>query len=410
MKENPLRVALFGAGGYAAHHVEIVEKFQAAGVVRFVAVADPAADKLGDLKPRLESAGVRWFFDYGELLGALNGQLDAVVIATPIPHHLPMLEAAFERGIAIFLEKPPVPLIQDFLRLAARPEAARVAVGFKLVADPALWHLKRMMLGGALGKIRRISGMACWPRLDSYYGRASWSGRLAWKGMPVLDGPATNAMAHFVHHMMFLAGEDEGGFAVPETVRAELYRARPIESYDACCLAGNWKSGVEFSAAFVHAVEERIDWTITVEGEKGDARLTRSGLAFDGAPGVPSPPGGDIFRLCWLDFLEFARGRVPKPLTSFADCRGYVAATNAMFLSSGAIHSLPGSAVRRFERENDGGYDIAGIVESAAQVAKTGRLFSEQGLPWAVPGKPVASAGLADFPLGQFLPETIRAS
>ena len=396
---NLLNIALFGAGGYGSNHVRILEELQAGGMLRFAAVADPTAQKLGDLKSRLAAKGTRWFEDYRKLLDDLEGNLNAVVISTPIPLHLLMLEAALDRKLAVFLEKPPVPLIQDFLRINARPEAARVALGFKLIADPNLWRLKRAMKAGELGAIRHISGSACWPRLDSYYSRASWAGRILWNGMAVLDGPATNALAHILHNMMFLAGEKPEGFAVPKTVRAELYRARPIESYDLCCLAGDWGSGITFSAAFTHAVERRGEWSVAVEGDRGTARLGPDHLVFETDPSIPSEeaPAPDLFCDSWMDFYRMAIGEREKPLTSFSDCLAYVATTNAMFVSSGRIHSLPPSAVRRYEIEGDGGFDVPGIASLIEQTAKTGRLFSEQNAPWAVAGTPVDAGALRAF-------------
>lgn len=347
---------------------------------------------------------MRWFDDYRELLGELAGSLDAVVISTPIPLHLPMLEAAMDRGLAVLLEKPPVPLVQDFLRLDAWPEARRVAVAFQRLASPNLWRLKRAMLDGALGRIHRMAATACWPRRDSYYNRAAWSGHLAWNGLPVLDGPATNALAHIVHNLMFLAGETPEAFAVPETVRAELYRARPIESYDLCCVGGCWASEVEFVAAFTHAAEQTVDWSLLVEGERGTARIDGRSLSLDSGEDAAAceENDADLPKACWLDFQRAATGHQAKPLTSFADCRAYVAATNAMFVSSGRIHTLPDSAVRRYETGGDVGYDVRGIAELLAATAATGKLFSEQDVPWAIPGSPVPAAELAVFPWEKF--------
>ncbi len=394
---NPLNIALLGAGGYGSNHVRILEELQTQGLVCFSAVADPTADKLGDLKARLAAKGTQWFDDYRALFAEC--ELDAVVISTPIPLHLPMLESALDRKLSVLLEKPPVPLIQDFLRVNARPEAARVAMGFKLVADPKLWRLKRAIQEGSLGVIRHISGSACWPRLDSYYSRASWAGRMTWNGMAVLDGPVTNALAHILHNMMFLAGEKPEGFAVPKSVRAELYRARPIESYDLCCLAGDWDPGTTFSAAFTHAVERRSQWSVVVEGDRGTARLGPDDLVFETKDPIPDEiaTAPDLFRDSWMDFYRMAIGGQAKPLTSFGDCLAYVAATNAMFVSSGRIHSLPPSAIRRYETGSDGGFDVPGIASLVEQTAKTGRPFSEQNVPWAVAGSAVDVDGLKMF-------------
>lgn len=391
-----LRVALFGAGGYGSTHARILGEDHAAGRVKFVAVADPTGDKLPELKSRLAASGVRWFDDYRELLDRLAGHLDAIVICTPIPLHLPMLEAALDHGLAVLLEKPPVPLIQDFLRINARPEARRVAVAFQRIAEPNLWTLQRALRDGSLGRIERLAATACWPRNDAYYGRAGWAGRMVWNDMPVLDGPATNALAHIIHHLMFLAGDDGTRFAMPESLRAELYRARPIETYDLVSLRGQWASGVGFSAAFTHACANEVDWSIVVEGDRGRARLGPGLLAFETDPPLPSAPGDDdaLPRACWDDFYYFATGAQSRPLTSFADCHAYLATANAMFLSSGRIHTLPSSIVRR---NSAGVCEVSGIEDLIAATARTGKTFSELGAEWALPGCPVNPRDVTEF-------------
>jgi len=408
VKNEILRVALIGAGGFAANHVRQIEEMQAEGLVHFVAVADPTVDRLGDLKVRLEGKGVRWFLEYQDLLETLDGQLDAVAIATPIPLHLPMLEAALDRNLAVYLEKPPVPLIQDFLRVLQRPESQRVAVAFNMVASPELWRLKQAIRTGTLGNVHRLTGSACWPRRDAYYARAGWAGRIQWKGMPVLDGPATNALSHIVHNLMFLAGETEDGFAVPETVRAELYRARPIETYDLCALTGRWASGLEFTAAFSHSVEERRDWSVVAEGDAGRGLLGLEELVVQTGSSQPisTASGINTFSASWRNFYDFATGRIAKPFTSLADCRGYVATTNAMFRSAGAVHELPASAVKRVEEDGDGVFDVPGIAPLIDRTVETGRLFSELDVPWAVPGETVDIASLTELAIDRLVPAT----
>lgn len=405
LMQAPVRIALIGAGGYGVNHLRMLERLRKEGVVDFRAVADPTEAALGEAAARLAAAGVRWFADYQEMFRELDGGLDAVVISTPIPLHLPMLEAALDRNLFVFLEKPPVPLIQDFLRLAARPEAARVALGFKLLADPSLWRLKEAMLGGAFGRIVSLRAAACWPRLDSYYGRASWAGRMVWRGLPVFDGPATNALAHIVHNIMFLAGSQRDEFGVPEDVRGELYRARQIESYDVSGLAGAFADGTTFSAAFSHAVERKMDWSIVVEGESGRAVLTKDGVESN----KPLPDSWkldhDIFEESWRDFYRFITGQQSRPHTRFADCRGYVAATNAMLISSGGIRDLPAGGVRRFVSDCDGGFDVEGMESLARLSLQTGKSFGDCGAAWAVDGLPVDAANLGRLDLSSYLPE-----
>lgn len=401
----PLRAALIGAGGYGENHLRMLERLHAKGAVDFRAVADPSEAAKGEARERLAAAGVRWFADYQEMFRALDGQLDAVVISTPIPLHLPMLESALDRNLYVFLEKPPVPLIQDFRRIAARPEAARVALGFKLLADPHLWRLKEAMLEGAFGRITSLRAVACWPRLDSYYARASWAGRMVWRGLPVFDGPATNALAHIVHNIMFLAGAERADFGVPGVVQGELYRARQIESYDVCGLVGSFANGLTFSAAFSHAVETRMEWTIVVDGEKGRAVLTKDKVESDRPLPDFKKSEHDLFEESWRDFYRFATGQQDRPHTRFVDCEGYVATTNAMLVSSGGIRDLPSEVVRRFEKSGDGGYDVRNMAELATRSQQTGASFAKCGADWGVDGLPVDAANLKGVDLSGYVPE-----
>lgn len=400
----PIRVALIGAGGYGENHLRMLERLHGEGAVVFRAVADPSEAALGEARERLLAAGVSVYADYQEMFRSLEGELDAVVISTPIPLHLPMLETALDRKLYVFLEKPPVPLIQDFLRIASRTEANRVALGFKLLADPHLWRLKEAMLDGAFGRIISLRASACWPRLDSYYARASWAGRMVWRDLPVFDGPATNALAHIVHNIMFLAGAERENFAVPEVVRGELYRARQIESYDVSSLSGTFTDGPAFSAAFSHAVETRMEWTIVVQGEKGHAVLAKDKVESDRSLPDCREIERDLFNESWQDFYRFATGRQDRPHTRFADCHGYVAATNAMLVSSGGIRNLPKEVVRRFERAGDGGYDVRDMAALATRSQRTGESFARCGATWGIDGVPVDVSSLKALDLSGYVP------
>lgn len=401
------RVALFGAGGYGANHVRILEQLHSQDLVELIAVADPATHSLSELKSRLEARGVRWYEDYTCLLGDIGNTLDVVVIATPIPLHLPMLKAALDLQLAVYMEKPPIPLIQDFLAISRLSEAAWVGVDFQRMAETSLWTLKRAMADGALGAIRLIAASACWPRLDSYYARASWAGRLTWNDLAVLDGPATNAMAHIIHNIMFLAGESVPAFSVPESVCGELYRVRPLESYDLCCLGGIFSSGIRFAGAFAHCVKQRREWSITVQGDEGWAVLGPGEVVFHTGNLLPPEvaPEPDIFAACCANYFSFVRGERAKPLTSFADCLGYVVATNALFASSGGIHSVPTHAFERYGYSGDGGYDLTGLNAYVDELHRSGRTFSEQGVAWAVPGRSIRADTLTRLPVEELFCE-----
>jgi predicted dehydrogenase len=80
--------------------------------MRLVAVADTQIDRLQGMKIESGAHKVRRYQDYNTML-QMESDLDAVVIATPIPFHREIAECCIARGLYVLLEKPPVALIQD---------------------------------------------------------------------------------------------------------------------------------------------------------------------------------------------------------------------------------------------------------------------------------------------------------
>jgi predicted dehydrogenase len=388
---RPRNWALIGVGGMGAAHLNALHTLESEGRVRLVSVADPFTDRLAETKTALEQRGVRWYPDYAEMFQK-EADLEAVSICTPIPLHDRMARAALGRGLWVYLEKPPVPLIQQLEDLIALDARRRIAVGFQMINSDSVRQLKRWRLEGALGAVRSIRVCVAWPRLTHYYQRASWAGRLTLGDEPVFDGPATNANSHHVHTIMFLAGETMDAFAVPDTVEAELYRARPIQSYDVGCLRGTFDGGIEFSCAVAHATEQMVPYRIELIGTNGRAWIADNGKQTGNDRGLPNPPQpeSNLFLESYRGFALYADGQRPRPYTYLADTRGYVLATNGALLSSDGIHDISSAHWRVYGQGDDSGYDVQGLVEWIAQTGQTGALFSEMGVPWAKQGRRVS--------------------
>ena len=395
-----LNCALIGVGGIGQSHLHTIQSLEEKGQVHFLCVADPFVNRLAENKAALEQKGVRWYADYEEMLGK-ESDLDAVAICTPIPLHYRMTKAAVDRGLFVYLEKPPVPLIQQLDQLVSLDAERKVAVGFQMIASQLVRQLKQWKVEGALGEVRAIRVSAAWPRLTSYYQRASWAGRLVLDGEAVFDGPATNANAHLVQTIMFLGGETMDAFAIPESIEAELYRVRPIESYDLACFRGKFPSGIEFSCSLTHATRQPVPYHIEIMGTKGNAWLGRNGQVIDNTVGLTNPPlpERDVFLNSYRGFVEFAHNQRPRPYTRLEDTRGYLLATNGAWLSSVGIATVPAEYVRSYTHENDSGYDVEGLSEWIVQAGQGGRLFSEMSIPWARQGKPIRLEGLRSLDL-----------
>lgn len=399
--DQKINLALVGVGGIGAFHLAAIENLERNGGLRLVAVVEPCADRFTELKQRLADRGVRWYLDFDEML-AQESALDAVSIAVPISLHYEMVLKAMKRGVYINLEKPPVPLIQQLEHLL-EVEEKPVSVGFQMITSQPVQKLKGLIVSGRLGTVKHISAAACWPRSDSYYARP-WAGHMTFNGEPVFDGPATNALAHLIHNIMFLASPQPDHFDVPTEVEGELYRARPtIESYDVACLRGRFSSGTSFSGAFTHATEKLLPFRLEVQGSEGWARISEDN------PGIESSFGAidcgrketmeDLLGNIYSQWVEFIAGKRPRPSSRLGDARGYVLATNGMFRSSRGIRAIDSQWFGTYEREGDRGLDVEGLYAAVERAFQEARLFSELGLPWASAPERVALGDLKSIQL-----------
>jgi len=100
--------------------------------------------------------GARLTGELDDLLG--DPQLDAVVLATPVPTHGPLAERALRAGKHCFVEKPLAQSVADAERaVAAAKETGRVLmVGHLLEYHPGVAKLKEIAESGELGDLHYI--------------------------------------------------------------------------------------------------------------------------------------------------------------------------------------------------------------------------------------------------------------
>ena len=389
----PRRIALIGVGGVGHAHLAAIAALARQEKVRLVAAADPAVGNLTGVKAALEAQGVHWYLRCEDLLSN-EAKLDIVTIAAPIPYHEEMTLACIRKDLYVNLEKPPVPLLHQLEALIEEDKKNRVSVGFQMIASEPVQHLKRLVVEGRLGEIREIRAGGCWPRTNAYYERAAWAGRMSLRGKPVFDGPATNALAHVIHNIMFVAAREPDGYEYPVSVQGELYRARPIQSYDVACLRGELRSGAVFAAAFAHATERELPFRLEIHGSKGWAKLSANGTRLETDRGelfIGTDTFSEGIERYYHRVIEFATGVRKRADTSLSDARGYLAATNGMLLSSGGVHEIGESWVTVYSEGNNGGFMVKGLYEAIDAFLDSGKLFSEASLPWAVHTNPVGA-------------------
>ena len=215
---EPVRLAMFGAGGIGVRHLELAAQEPECEIV---AVADP----LDAAATVAERHRARFYRDYRELLA--QESLDGAIVATPNDSHAEVGIACAERRLPVLMEKP----ITDTLaagRALLDAVAARgvaLAVGHHRRFDPAVEIARHAIHGGRIGRLAAVECLWAMRKHDAYYDAD-------WRRLRPGGGPALINLIHDVDLLRYLCGDvarvyAEGGSAlrgheVEDTVAATL--------------------------------------------------------------------------------------------------------------------------------------------------------------------------------------------
>jgi predicted dehydrogenase len=119
-------------------------------------LCDSSEERRAEFAGRYPNAKVTG--DFGELLAA--DDVDAVVIATPVPTHYPLARAALEAGKHVFVEKPPAMQAAEMEELIGLAETHGLVLmpGHLLLYHPAVQKLKELIDDGELGEVLVVYG------------------------------------------------------------------------------------------------------------------------------------------------------------------------------------------------------------------------------------------------------------
>jgi predicted dehydrogenase/nucleoside-diphosphate-sugar epimerase len=181
-----LRVAFFGAGQMAGHHLTAVQRVTPAS--RVVGVYDRAGAAAEALAGR---AGCPAFSSAEALLR--EARPDLVHVCTPPPAHFEAAMAALEGGAHVYVEKPFALNVRDARSLldAAGERGRRVCAGHQLLRDPAF---ERLMAGTA--------GLGTVVRVDSDFAFRPASPAAARTGAPALAKILVDILPHPLYSLV----------------------------------------------------------------------------------------------------------------------------------------------------------------------------------------------------------------
>jgi predicted dehydrogenase len=457
--DQPISLGLTGLGGYAAYVCDriLAQQQQQDGsqapAARLVAVAEPHLERFPPQRlAELRARGVRVLKSFDELL---NEPVDALWLPLPIDLHLPYTQQALAAGKSVLCEKPAAGCVDDVDRMIAARDACggrlTVAVGFQDIYQPAVARLKRRLLAGEFGRPLDARVIGCWPRSERYYTRNDWAGRCRRDGRWVMDSPASNALAHYLHLALFLLGDGFDRAARPTSVAAELYRANHIENYDTCSLryAVDGIGGAEdvpLTVGFTHAAATAVEPVVMLRCEQatiryisgrhieitredgaaatGDGRMADADAAADahhdahanGGDGHPDSAAAERLPLSSNphNHMLAAFARAVRAGAAAEDCTGaagfcatlesarqHVVAVNAAS-ESAPVHDVSAAEIRIGAAASDNGWplrSIAGIVPALRAAFAEGTTLYETGLAaWSrPPSRPLGINGYHHF-------------
>jgi predicted dehydrogenase len=146
-----LRVGQAGLGYWGRNLARIFD--EVADLTRLCDASDALREEFAGRHP-----GARVTADFDELLAA--DDVDAVVIATPVPTHYPLARAALEAGKHVFVEKPPAMQAAEMEELIGLAEARGLVLmpGHLLLYHPGVQKLKEIVDSGELGEVLVVYG------------------------------------------------------------------------------------------------------------------------------------------------------------------------------------------------------------------------------------------------------------
>jgi len=145
-----LRVGIIGAGGKGGSGMEAAQF----GDIR--AICDVDVNERS--KAMLIHPATSTFADYREMLVAMKGKLDAVVISTPDHHHFLSAAMAMRQGLHCYCEKPLTHTISEARQLGRIARENRVAtqMGNQSTASTAMRKTAALIRDGAFGEVREV--------------------------------------------------------------------------------------------------------------------------------------------------------------------------------------------------------------------------------------------------------------
>ncbi|WP_437806403.1 Gfo/Idh/MocA family protein [Sorangium sp. So ce1078] len=288
-----IRVGIIGAspdrGWAVATHVPALASLDAYELTAVSTTRQASADEAA------RRFGARHAFASAEPL-IEHPDVDLVVVSVRAPEHARPVRAAIAAKKAVFCEWPLGVSLAEATELAGAAEAAgvRTLIGLQRRLAPSVRHLRDLIAGGYVGKLRSVTVHAAMPMAGARRTRSDAYAADAKNGAHVL----TIVAAHLLDTVLSAVGELESLSSLvtrqfDEATVIETGEVVPVTAPDQALISGTLVGGAVLSAHFETGKRNGPVLSCTFTGTESDLVLSHdlslSGARGDGQPLQPLP-------------------------------------------------------------------------------------------------------------------------
>lgn len=152
-EQSQLRVAVIGYGYWGPQLVRNFDRLRDTTVTHIVDLSPARREAASEAFPQINVVA--------EVELALDADIDAIVVATPIRTHYPLARQALERGKHVFVEKPLTASVAEAVKLVALAErmGRTLMVGHTFMYNPAVEELRRIVTSEAFGRVYHVDAI-----------------------------------------------------------------------------------------------------------------------------------------------------------------------------------------------------------------------------------------------------------
>lgn len=313
-----IKIGISGAGGYGHWYLKKALEKQTEYRLEIKAVFDPVIENV-EIYKELKKFSIPCYSSYPDFIDALE-EVDLAIIASPVHYHARQTIDALQQGCNVLLEKPLAGNVEQAEEIikASIETGKWVMHGYQWSFSEAIRALKRDLVDGMYGKINHAKTLVLWPRGFDYYARNSWAGKLeSDDGLAINDSPVNNAMAHFLHNLLFLTGDDMESCSIPVKGKAELYRLYPIETFDTAVIDLKTKNNIRLKIYVSHVTNNQKGPLFILECDKaviyyGELSNEITAVRMDGETRVyGDPENTDQFHKLFVAIETCRSGKNP---------------------------------------------------------------------------------------------------